>query len=178
MNWYILFVMGGREQAILAYLNRDKELEAFCPKVELIHRKQGRAYMVQKAMFPSYIFIKSSLEMYEFQEVLKQKRNEKSGIIRDLHYEDQIPSLSNDEITWIEHLLDKDAILKSSTGFIEGDQVIVTEGPLQGYESYIVHIDRHKRKATLAFQMLGKEVKLDTALEIVKKIKCSEAEIV
>lgn len=170
LNWYVIYVMGGKENTIVEYLKKDENLDAFCPQVEVIHRKQGRSYIVNKPMFPSYIFIKTSLKMSEFQDIFKQKRYEKSGMIKDLQYGDDIPALHDSEIVWIERLLDNEAIVRKSTGMIEGDRVIIENGPLKGYESYIIHIDRHKRKATLAFEMLGKEVRLDTALEIIKKI--------
>lgn len=170
LNWYVLYVMGGRENAIANYLNKSKELNVFCPQVEVVYRKQGRSQIVKRPMFPSYLFVKSLFTMSEFQNYLKQKRKEKSGIVKELHYEKGIPSLTEKEIQWMVHLMDEEDTVRKSVGIMEGDIVIIESGPLKGYESYIVHINRHKRKATLSFQMLGKEVRLDTALEIVKKI--------
>lgn len=171
INWYVVFVMGGRELTLIDYVNRNEMIHAFSPQVEQIHRKQGKSFIIKKPMFPSYIFIKTAFDKIEFREYLKQKRYEKSGIIKELRYDNEISSLSDEEINWLEHLLNQEAVLQTSIGIMNGDRIIVTDGPLQGYESYIIHIDRHKRKATLAFQMLGKEVKLDTTLEIVKKIE-------
>lgn len=170
LNWYVLYVMGGKEVIIAKYLSRDETLDAFCPQVEVIYRKKGICQLVQKPMFPSYIFVKSSLKMCEFQNYLKQKQKEKSGIIRELYYEKGIPSLTNTEIYWLEHLMDDEAVVRKSVGMVEGDHIIIEEGPLKGYESYISHIDRHKRKATLSFQMLGREAQLNITLEIIKKI--------
>ena len=56
-----------------------------------------------------------------------------------------------------------------STGVIEGDQVIVTEGPLRGYEALISMIDRHKRLAFLEMHMFGRTKIVKVGLEIVSK---------
>ena len=55
-----------------------------------------------------------------------------------------------------------------STGIIEGEQVIVTGGPLMGMEGYIRKIDRHKRKAWVELEMFGRIQRVEIGLEIVE----------
>ena len=59
--------------------------------------------------------------------------------------------------------------MKMSEGIIEGDQIIVTRGPLCGKEGLIQKIDRHKRKAWLEMKMFGREQRVEVGLEIVEK---------
>ena len=56
-----------------------------------------------------------------------------------------------------------------SVGVIEGDRVIVTEGPLKGHEAQITKIDRHKRAAYLDMRMFGRHKTIKVGLEIVRK---------
>lgn len=56
-----------------------------------------------------------------------------------------------------------------STGFIQGDKIFVTEGPLQGKEGLIIKIDRHKRIAYLQLSMFNKETIAKVGLEIISK---------
>ena len=56
-----------------------------------------------------------------------------------------------------------------STGYIEGDQVIVVEGPLKGYEGSIRKIDRHKRVAYLDLEGFEDVSSIKVGLEIVSK---------
>ena len=56
-----------------------------------------------------------------------------------------------------------------STGVIEGDRVIVTDGPLVGREALISKIDRHKRLAYLDMRMFGRIKTIKVGLEIVRK---------
>ncbi|WP_416239277.1 KOW motif-containing protein, partial [[Clostridium] innocuum] len=44
-------------------------------------------------------------------------------------------------------------VVEMSTGFIQGEQIFITEGPLQGKEGQIIRIDRHKRIAYLQLSM-------------------------
>ena len=56
-----------------------------------------------------------------------------------------------------------------STGFIQGEQIFITEGPLQGKEGQIIRIDRHKRIAYLQLSMFNKETTTKVGLEIISK---------
>lgn len=56
-----------------------------------------------------------------------------------------------------------------STGFIEGDKVTITDGPLAGKEAMIKRIDRHKRIAVLNVEMFGECIGVTVGLEVVEK---------
>ena len=56
-----------------------------------------------------------------------------------------------------------------SVGFIEGDTIKVTEGPLLGLEGKIRKIDRHKRQCVVETEMFGQKTKMTVGLEIVYK---------
>ena len=60
-------------------------------------------------------------------------------------------------------------IVGMSEGVIEGSQIIISSGPLQGLEGYIKKIDRHKRKAWVELPMFGRLQKVEVGLEIVRK---------
>lgn len=170
-NWYVLFVMGGKEKQICEFLNQEYDnWKAFIPSIEIIHTKQGKEYIVEKPMFPSYLFIESEIKQREFQDVLKQAKQKKTGIIKELKFDEETPALRDYEREYLEGLLNESYRLTPSTGYIENDKVMITEGPLKGYESHISRIDRHKKKAVLSMDLLNKEVNVTVSLEIIKKI--------
>lgn len=170
MNWYVLFVMGGKEQSICDFLNLDEELHAFAIQKEVIHKKAGKVITVQRPLFPSYIFVETKAEQKVFQEILKQKRIQKEGIIKELRYEDEVNSLTNSERAYLEGLIDEEYVVKKSVGYVVDDKVVIQEGPLKGYESNIVKIDRHQKKAELEVNISGNVIRAKVSLEIVKKI--------
>lgn len=66
-------------------------------------------------------------------------------------------------------MVDDNHEIAISTGLIEGDKVIITDGPLAGKEAMIKKINRHKRIAILNVTMFGESVGVTVGLEIVEK---------
>ena len=60
-------------------------------------------------------------------------------------------------------------VVGMSTGVIEGDKVLVLNGPLMNHEGLIRKIDRHKRMAYLEIEILGRMKTVKIGLEIVAK---------
>lgn len=169
MNWYVVFVRGGMEEKIKDFL-LNEQIDAFLPKQEVIYRKEGKATVKEKLMFPSYIFIETADNHIDFHERLRNLKSKKSGIIKELKYDNEGTSaLTKEEQKLLERLIGRKKVMKHSIGFIENDEVIITEGPLEGLESRIVKIDRHKRRAELEIEMLGQIRKLSVSLEIIDK---------
>lgn len=79
--------------------------------------------------------------------------------------------LSEDEKEFLLGFCYDEYIVEDSKGFIVGDKVFVTSGPLQGRESVIKKIDRHKRHAEIELMWFGDLKQVSVALEIVSKIK-------
>lgn len=168
MNWYVLYVKGGSEKKLEKFFH-DNELNAFIPMMEKMHKKNGEYVEVTAPMFPSYLFVKSDLDQKDFNLCLLKLRSQRSGIVKQLKYDNEGTSaLREDEKALLERLMDEEHVVKHSKAIIEGDQIIVMEGPLQGMESRIVKIDRHKRLAYLACELLGRPVRI--SMEVVKKI--------
>lgn len=69
---------------------------------------------------------------------------------------------------------DKEQLVRLSQGIIEGDQVHIISGPLQGMEGAIRKIDRHKRIAVLSLDMFGRTVDMKVGLEIISKVTKKE----
>jgi len=69
----------------------------------------------------------------------------------------------------VTELSDENHVIKASLGYIVGDKLIVTDGPLKGHEGEVVKIDRHKRIAILSIEFLGEKRNITVGLEVVKK---------
>lgn len=169
--WYVLYVMGGREKRILELLSQQDGIKAFTPLKEVVHRIQGKRVIVKKPLFPSYVFVEIELNPNGFQQALLRYRSQIRGILKELRYEDDVSALSTEERAYLEGLMDEEHNVRISKGEILDGEVIITEGPLKGYESNIIRIDRHKRRAILNVRMNDREMQVDVSLEIVKKIE-------
>ena len=139
-------------------------------KYVLLNDELGNSILFIKEkeiMFPGYIFIDSDnpQQIYEhlnsvpeLTKMLGRDKNEFTPI--EAGKEAMFKAMVNDNYE-----------IPLSVGVIEGDKVIVKEGPLSGMEGLIKKIDRHKRVAVLNAQMFEQDVDIKIGLEIIEKYK-------
>ena len=169
-KWYLLYVKGGKEDEICEFL-KTQGFDAFYPKKKIVYKKQGIRTLVDKPMFPNYIFVESELDHVDFSSEISMLKCIKDGIVREVKYDNEGTSaLYEQEQLFLEKLLGRNKVVEYSVGFIENDRVVITEGPLVGLESNIIRIDRHKRICTLEIEMLGQKREVKVSLEIVSKV--------
>jgi transcriptional antiterminator NusG len=169
-TWYIVFIKTGMEDTLCKFF-KSNQMDCFAPKKEVVYRHAGESKIQVITLFPGYLFFPSDLAPLQFHLELQKLKGQKTGIIKELKYSDEDTSaLLPQEQELLEAMLNKKKVLAASKGLIENDQVLITEGPLKGQESRIIHIDRHKRQADIAMSLCGRDIRVKVALEIVKKI--------
>ena len=168
MGVYVVQVIGGRESTARSLLYKhafDCMDECFLPKYELMKRKEGEWHKVKKPLFPGYLFVRTNNP-----EQLSARMRAIPVFMRLLGSNDQFIPLAPDELLWFNTFTDMGKYLvEMSRGVIEGDRVIVTEGPLKGHEALITKINRHKRLAYVDLHMFGRDRSVSIGLEIVRK---------
>lgn len=167
--WYVIQVRTGTEENIRIQCEKfiqDKTVMETCfiPYYEEKKRFQGRWNLEKKILFPGYIFI-ITRNAAELHEALKKVM----GLTKILGVGDTMIPLTAKEVAFMERFGGPTQIVGMSEGIIEGSQIIITSGPLQGLEGYIKKIDRHKRKAWVELPMFGRMHKVEVGVEIVKK---------
>jgi transcriptional antiterminator NusG len=162
--------LGGKEEKIIATINRSDIVNAFSPKRVKMLRQKGQVLKIHEILFPGYVFVETDVDYNDFIQHLNQHIKPVQGFIRLLE-RDHIgtQSLYPHERSFIESFTNQQRIIETSTGFIEGDRIIITEGPLVGHESLIKRIDRHKRIAELDVSMFGQIRKIKVSCEILSK---------
>ncbi|NSW92009.1 MAG: antiterminator LoaP [Firmicutes bacterium] len=173
-NWFVFFVQTGREQTACDFLNKlfDRtESIAFIPQVQLIFKNSKIIRKELKPMFPGYVFTDSELDERTF--ITQASRFARfSKCIFKLLYNESIDymKVAEDEKNFLLSLCDDRYVAEESKGFIIGDKIFVTSGPLQCREGIIRKIDRHKRHAEIEMTFLGDKRRVSVSLEIVSKI--------
>lgn len=173
-NWFVFYVHTGQEQSACDFLNKllnKKESTAFIPQVELVFKNSKIIRKELRPMFPGYVFTDSTLDEKTFiTEAYRYSRFSKC-IFRLLgdHSIDYV-RLSEAEKSYLLGFCADNYVVEESKGFIEGDKIIITSGPLKGRESTIKKIDRHKRNAQIEIAFLGQIKRLQVSLEIVSKV--------
>ncbi|MBB5265394.1 transcriptional antiterminator NusG [Catenibacillus scindens] len=168
-SWYVIQVRTGTEENIRIQCEKfikDKRIMKTCfiPYYEEKKRFQGRWNLQKKILFPGYIFVITQ-DALRLHEILKQVM----GLTRILKIGETMIALTQKEVAFMERFGGLEQIVGMSEGIIEGSQIIISSGPLQGLEGYIKKIDRHKRKAWVELPMFGRLQKVEVGLEIVRK---------
>lgn len=168
-NWYVIQVRTGSEEKIIQscelLVSKTSLQECFLPKYKHVKKIRGFWEEVEENLFPGYLFMISDDVNQLFQE-LKQ--------IPDLtkllgKFGQDIFPLSEDEIAFLKSFGKEDHIVDMSVGYIEGDKIIVTSGPMKGKEGLIKKVDRHKRLAFIDVEFLGQIRNAKVGLEIIRK---------
>lgn len=169
MGVYVLQVPGGQErraEELVQRLPKGVISSCFIPVREVKKRRGGEWKTERELLFPGYLFVETSEP-----ELASERLRELPLFMRVLaDVGGEFLPLGDDETSWIRSLTTEHShVVEMSEGVIEGDRVIVTQGPLKGREAWITKVDRHKRLAWLDMRMFGRTKSIKVGLEIVSK---------
>lgn len=168
--WYVIQTVGGREQHALNLIMKLVEPalieEVFIPRYETKKRIKGMWVNHAEVMLPGYLFV-----VTDNPEKLESELRQKIPLFtKILHNDDVFVPLNEKEVAFVNAFMKPGSrIAEVSTGVIEGDQIVILNGPLLGQTGLIKKIDRHKRLAYLSINILGRQKTVKLGLEIVQK---------
>lgn len=165
--WYVVQVFTGDELKIAERLQREVKLEGeeiFVPLFERRKCVKGEWTKVTTPLFPGYLFFET--DDVKDMHLRIRKLNVFTKVLKT---GDVYTPISPEEEEFLRNLTGEDHVARQSIGVIEGDKVIVMEGPLYGLEGKIVKINRHKRIATIRSDFMGGARDIKVGLEIVEK---------
>ena len=179
--WYVFYVKTGTENRVVQDIARFADtkgltadtVEPFCPQSEVYYRaardkEQGKQYK-KRPLFSSYVFVETRLDANTFLSEFGSLIYTSHDIIRLLKSGANNIALPEAERARLEFLLKGKRCVERSVGFIKGDAVTITAGPMIGCEGLITYINRHNRYADIEIDMFGSKTKARIALEIVEK---------
>lgn len=169
--WYAVWVQTGKEEQVQDICRRrlaDKKVyeDCFLPKYERPWKENGVWIKKQEVLFPGYLFFIAA-DPVELRMALKDIQ----AFTKVLGDDDGPIPLYQAEVDFLQKHINRDKVFEVSTGELIGERLVVTEGPLMDLAGMVVHVDRHKRQATLEVEMFGRIVKMRVGLEIVKKVE-------
>ena len=169
LKWYVIWTQSGKEYDVKA------KFEAFVPEnlyervvipYKLMPKRlAGQWFTTKVKLFNGYVFVVTDdpekinpylKEIVDFTEFLKQ--------------DDKIIPIYKEEEDFLLSLMGEKEEVDMSCGIIVGDEIRVISGPLMGQEAKIKKIDRHKRKALIETELLGRGVEVMVGLEVIDKI--------
>lgn len=167
--WYVVQTMSGQEDQVKDFIAKTVEpglvQEAFIPRYEVMKRIKGLWYKRTEVLMPGYVFV-----VTKNPDKLKAQLRGVPRFTRLLGNGDMFTPLDDRDIAFINAFTSSEnRTVEMSTGVVEGDDVIILNGPLMGHAGWIKKIDRHKRLAYLEVEMLGRTTTVKLGLEIVAK---------
>lgn len=167
--WYVIQTVGGKEQHVLNLIEHlvepDVIQELFIPRYETMKRIQGEWQKRQEILLPGYIFVVTNAP-----NVLETELRKVPSFTKVLRNSDIFLPLDNQEVAFINAFTTPEKrVVEFSTGVIEGDNIVILNGPLMGQVGLIKKIDRHKRLAYLEIDILGRRKTVKVGLEIIAK---------
>lgn len=156
--WYVIQVINGREDVMRERIERmlpaSAMQELFYPQFQTEIKVHGEWVNTTKPLFPGYLICDTAdprtvqqylLRMDDFARVLSQ-----DGLF--------VP-LAKEEVQLIGGFTHRgDRVVPMSEALKDGDQVVVTAGPLLGHEGLIKTINRRKCTAYLELDLCGRRV--------------------
>jgi len=143
----------------------DRLMEIAIPVEDVVEEKNGKRKLVQRKMFPSYIFIKMIFHNDSMWHMIVNTR----GVTGFVGPQGRPIPLTEDEIRRMR--LEK--VVAIDTNFKVGDKVSVISGPLgaSGFIGDIESLDAVSGKVKVMVNMFGREMLVDLELEQIAPIE-------
>ena len=166
--WYAVQIMSGNEDLVQDLCRKmiDPNLlkQCFYLQYEASYKKQGIRKLINKVLFPGYLFIDTDniaqveKQLYKVPELTKVLKVGQTST-----------PLSQEEQDFIQKHSNENHIFTMSKGYMTGDYVKIEEGAFAGYYGKLLHIDRHNRYGIMEVTMAGRKIQMEFGLEIVRK---------
>ncbi len=132
---------------------------------ERMYRKGGEWKKKQEPAFQKYIF--AAIEDVDDFRIRLRKVGETAKI---LGVGDEIVPIDPQEEALLETLGGPEHVISMSKGYLEGEKLVVTEGPLQGMEGTVRWLNARQKVVGVAVSLLGREVVVRLGVEAVKRV--------
>jgi transcriptional antiterminator NusG len=154
--WYAIWTRSHCERLVAQQL-AAKGFQPFLPEMAVRPRKADTTPIVQRPMFPGYLFLKHSMEKHSYIEILKAR-----GVVRILEGGwNRLTPIADEEMHVIERVLECGAAVQSHPYFNQGDRVRVVEGPLAGVEGLFVRDKKNRGRLVVSVKLLQTSVAVE-----------------
>lgn len=170
--YYVIWTLTGKENIvrdeILAQIGQENKEKLHILTRERKQKYRGEWQMRKEKLFPGYLFMDLDATQVEPVREVLRRATEHAKVLKT---GDELYPIHAQEEQLLRRLTGDTTNVAVSVGMIEGDKIIVREGPLVGMEGMIKRIDRHKRMAVLEVELFNRVSEVKVGLEIVEKVE-------
>lgn len=168
----MIWTLTGKEEIvkeeILVQIGQENKDKIHILTRERKQKYRGEWQIRKEKLFPGYLFL--DLEEAHVESVREALRHATEHA-KVLKTGEELYPIHKQEEQFLRRLTGDTTNVAVSVGVIEGDQIIVKDGPLIGMEGMIKRIDRHKRMAMLEVELFNRVSEVKVGLEIVEKVE-------
>lgn len=152
--WYVIHTISGMEQKCRQQCEKYVDASAY-KRMFVLHYTVKKHFKkewheVKKVLFPGYLFVDTET-IEPVMEGLRQFR-QYTKILRD---GETVSPVTEQEQKFLADMMDENYVVRYSEGFLIGEKVYITSGPLRNYQGCIRTVDRHQRIAKLEIPVFG-----------------------
>jgi len=152
MNWYAIWTRYRHEDLVKIQLN-VKKFEVFLPKIKVLSRRIDRRKIIEKPLFPGYLFARTELKPENYLRIIRCQ-----GVVRVLGYREDYKNYVPDEvIESIMKMIKDEKQVNVVPKVIKGDKVRIVGGPLDGCIGSVLEL-RGDRHLVVAVELLSRSV--------------------
>lgn len=171
-SWYVIHTYAGYEDQVADQIKQrteslnldDTVFNVVVPKEKQIEVKGGKKKVIEKRVFPGYVFVDMIVNDDSWY-VVRNTPNV-TGFIGLGVRPTPISPQEVDRLLKLMHAEEP----KYNVEFSEGDLVRISDGPLKGFEGKITEIDGDKGKVKVLVSMFGRETPVTMDVLQVKKM--------
>jgi len=152
-SWYAVYTMS-RHEAKVEKVLQQKGVEVFLPRV-ITRRRRDRKPLIKLPLFPGYLFVHSTLDMYDYLQILKAP-----GVVRILGNGRPIP-VPEETVGSIRSIVESDQPFYPCRYLEKGMQVRVLDGPLAGTIGFIQGRKDKKRRLIVSVELFRRSVAVE-----------------
>jgi transcriptional antiterminator NusG len=169
VKWYVLHTYSGYESMVKDNLRMvfeknnmaDRLIEILIPMEDVVEEKNGKRKVVQRKMFPCYVYVKMDYSPDMWHMVTNTR-----GVTGFVGPQGRPMELKEDEIKRLH--LEKIVI---ETDLAVGEHVKVIEGPLEGFIGTVETVDAANSKCRVIVSMFGRDTPVDLELYQIEKVE-------
>jgi transcription antitermination factor NusG len=152
-SWYAVWTNSHCEQLVYDQL-LQKGFAALLPTVDVWSRRRGVRRLISTPMFPSYLFLRGSIDKKAYIEVSKAK-----GLVCMLGERwDRLTAIPDEEIEAIKRVNETKQPVLPHPYLKEGERARITAGPLAGVEGILVEKRAEQGLLVLSLHLLQRSV--------------------
>ena len=128
------------------------------------HYYKGKSHIAKLILFPSYVFVETDT----IKELVANIRWF-PGFNVVLHIDDLYCPVQKHEEYILNEMINDHDVIDISEGYMEGDRIRITKGPLVGLEGNIIRVNRRQGVAVLEMHLFNRVTEVSVGLELIIK---------